>query len=60
MIDSPYDLTPEDNSRLLIETYQSLAEKQADRSIDLLLEAMKDGNPKNRYVLAGLLLRALQ
>ncbi len=58
--DSPHELTPEDSSRLLIEAYQTLAEKQQGSSIEILLEAMRDGNPKNRYVLAGLLLRTLQ
>jgi len=58
--DSPHELTPEDSSRLLIEAYQTLAEKQQDTSIEILLEAIADGNPKNRYVLAGLLLRTLQ
>lgn len=58
--DSPHELTPEDSSRLLIEAYQTLAEKQQENSIQILLEAMQKGNPKNRYVLAGLLLRTLQ
>ena len=57
---SPHELTPEDSSLLLIESYQTLSEKQHGSSIDVLLEAMRDGNPKNRYVLAGLLLRTLQ
>ena len=57
---SPHELTPEDSSRLLIESYQTLSEKQQDSSIEVLLEAIRDGNPKNRYVLAGLLLRTLQ
>lgn len=54
------DLTPEDYSRLMIEIYQALAEKQKDLSLNLLLDAIRDGNKKNRPVLAGLLLRALQ
>ncbi len=58
--DSPHELTPEDSSRLLIEAYQTLCEKQQEGSVDVLLEAIRDGNPKNRYVLAGLLLRTLQ
>lgn len=57
---SPYELTPEDSSQLLIDSFQTLAERQHARSLDILLNAMQDGNPKNRYVLAGLLLRALQ
>ena len=58
--DTSKDLTPEDYSRLMIEIYQALAEKQKDVSVNLLLEAIRDGNKKNRSVLAGLLLRALQ
>jgi HEAT repeat protein len=58
--DSPHELTPEDSSRLLIEIYQTLADKQQNSSIEILLKAISDGNPKNRYVLAGLLLRTLQ
>jgi len=57
---SPYELTPEDSSRVLIETYQTFAEKQQESCLQILLEAIREGNPKNRYVLAGLLLRALQ
>lgn len=60
LANSPHELTPEDSSRLLIEAYQTLAEKQQESSIDILLSALRDGNPKNRYVLAGLLLRTLQ
>ncbi len=58
--DSPYELTPENNSRLLIESFQSLSDKQHESSLDILLDTLKSGNPKNRYVLAGLLLRTLQ
>ncbi|MBS0629019.1 MAG: HEAT repeat domain-containing protein [Verrucomicrobia bacterium] len=60
MINSPHELTPEDSSRLLIEVYQTLAERQQESSIDILLDAIANGNIKNRYVLAGLLLRTLQ
>lgn len=55
-----FDLTPEENSRLLIETYQAFAERNDARSIDTLIEVIKEGNPKNRPALAGLLLRAIQ
>ncbi len=60
MSDSPLELTPEDHSRLLIDSYQALADRHDEMGINFLLESIKDGNPKNRYVLAGLLLRALQ
>jgi hypothetical protein len=53
-----YYLTPEDASRLLVESFESLVQTQDDLGIDLLLEAIKDGNRKNRYALAGLLIRA--
>ena len=55
-----FDLTPEENSRLLIEAYQAFAERNDERSIDTLIEVIKEGNPKNRPALAGLLLRAIQ
>jgi hypothetical protein len=57
---SPFELTPEDHSRLLIETFQTIADRHEESGIALLLDALEKGNPKNRYVLAGLLLRALQ
>ncbi len=60
MINSSYELTPEDNSRLLIESFQALSEKQHESSLNILLDSINKGNPKNRHVLAGLLLRTLQ
>jgi hypothetical protein len=55
-----YLLTPEEESRLLVESYEALADHHEPESLRLLLHAIKEGNPKNRYVLAGLLLRAIQ
>jgi HEAT repeat protein len=57
---SHFELTPEESSRLLIEMYQALADRHDDKGIDILLEGIRSGNSKNRPVLAGLLLRALQ
>jgi HEAT repeat protein len=54
------ELTPEESSRLLIEAYQTLADEHNDEGIDLLLDGLEKGNPKNRSVLAGLLIRAIQ
>ena len=59
-VDSLYSLSPEETSRLLIETYSALAESRKEKSICLLLEAIQQGNRKNRYALAGLLLRATE
>lgn len=58
--ETAFQLTPEESARLLIESFETIAASQEDKGIDLLLEAIIDGNPKNRYVLAGLLLRAMQ
>ncbi len=55
-----FDLTPEEHSRLLLETYQAFAERNDAKSIDILIDVIKEGNPKNRPALAGLLLRAIQ
>ncbi len=57
---SPHQLTPEETSRFLIEAYQTLADRHDEKGIEILLSALKEGNPKNRYVLAGLLAHALQ
>lgn len=55
-----FELTPEETARLLIDSFESIAITQEDQGINLLLDAMIHGNPKNRYVLAGLLLRITQ
>ncbi len=55
---SNYELTPHDASRLLVETFESLVQTQNEEGINLLLSAIKNGNRKNRYALAGLLIRA--
>lgn len=53
-----YQLTPQETSRLLVETYESLVQQQDEEGIALILDAIKSGNRKNRYALAGLLIRA--
>lgn len=50
-------LNPQEQSRLLIASFEAIARAQNDKGIDVLLEAMQNGNPKNRYALAGLLIR---
>jgi HEAT repeat protein len=55
-----YELTPEESSRLLIEAYEALASRHDEKSLNMLIEAIRDGHPKNRYVLAGLLIQAIQ
>lgn len=57
---STFQLTPEETSRLLIESYETIADRHNANSIQFLLNAIKDGNLKNRYAIAGLLLKAIQ
>lgn len=53
-----YQMTPEEESRLLIESFESFVQMQDDRGIAVLLQAIREGNKNNKYVLAGLLIRA--
>jgi len=55
-----YDLTPAETSRLLIESFQAFAAQQDREGIELLIDMISTGNTKNKYALAGLLLRAAQ
>ncbi|MCH9612556.1 MAG: hypothetical protein S4CHLAM102_10470 [Chlamydiia bacterium] len=57
---TPYQLSPEQTSALLIESFETLAQKHEEQSITHLLKTMRDGNEKNRYALAGLLIKATQ
>ncbi len=53
-----YELTPEETSRLLIESFEAFTINQDDQGITALLKAIRDGHQTNKYALAGLLLRA--
>lgn len=55
-----YTLTPSETSRLLIESLAALAEQKDPQAIDALLHVIAHGNAKNRYALAGLLIRAIE
>lgn len=57
---SPYVITLEERSRLLVEAFEAFAINRKDDSINALLEAIKSGNEHNRYLLAGLLIRAAE
>ena len=56
----PHVLTPEEASSFLIEALETLASKQNQAGIEILVHTMAYGNPKNRYALAGLLLRTTE
>lgn len=55
-----YQLTPEETTRLLVDSLEAFAASQESRGIDVLLDAIQKGNGKNKYALAGLLMRASQ
>ncbi len=55
-----FELTPQESARLLIDSLEYLSLNQDEQGIELILSLLKDGHPNNRYVAAGLLLRATQ
>jgi HEAT repeat protein len=54
-----YQLTPQDNSSLLIASFESFVANRDEQGVDILLEAIDKGNKKNKYALAGLLMRCV-
>ncbi|MEX0961559.1 MAG: HEAT repeat domain-containing protein [Simkaniaceae bacterium] len=58
-LNTQFALSPEDKSRLIIESYQALVEAHDPEAIFLIMNALIHGHPKNRYLLAGLLLLAI-
>lgn len=59
-IGASYQLTPQDMSTLLIKSFEALTKMRDDKGIDILLDAIQNGNKKNKYALSGLLMRAIQ
>ncbi|MBA3958588.1 MAG: HEAT repeat domain-containing protein [Parachlamydiaceae bacterium] len=57
---SEYQLTPQETSRLLVESFEALTQQQDEAGITTLLDAIQYGNAKNKYALTGLLMRASQ
>ncbi len=57
---STHELNPEESTRLLLESYQALSDRHDEKGIEILLRGIKEGNIKNRYALAGLLIHTLQ
>ena len=55
-----YLLTPKEKSRLLIECFETVVKMHDLEGIDILLSAIATGHEKNRYLLSGLLLQAIQ
>jgi len=60
VMEHSYRLTNKETTQLLVDCFSALAERKNKKSIHCILDAIKSGNPKNRYALAGLLLRAVE
>ncbi len=56
----PHVLTPHDTSKLYLASVEALATRQDDQGASVILGLIRDGNPINRYALAGLLVRVAQ
>jgi HEAT repeat protein len=56
----PHELTPQETSLFLVDVCETLASTQNEKGIEALLYAIAYGNPKNRYALAGLLMRTTE
>lgn len=54
-----FELSSDESSSFLVHSCLMVAEKQEEDGLDLFLDLIRDGNPKNRALLAGILLRAL-
>lgn len=57
---STYSLTPQETCKLFIKAAISLAEEKDQESLGALLTALCLGHPKNRFTLAGLIIRAIE
>lgn len=55
---SPFTLTLEEESELIVATFMALAEAHDESAVQTLLTALKSGNKSNRPLIAALLLRA--
>lgn len=57
---SHFELTPEETSQLLIESYLALALRQEEGGLDVILSHLANQNSKNKYALAGILIKATE
>lgn len=55
-----FTLSPEETSRFFIEALESMLMRQSQKGIEALIHTIAYGNPKNRYALAGLLIRTTE
>lgn len=58
--ETSFNLTPQETSRLLVDAFEAFVSTQDDKGIEMLISVIQSGNPKNKYALIGLLMRAIQ
>lgn len=54
---SHFELLPHESARLLIESLEVLAEIDPTEGVNILLTLLKEGHPRNRPVIAGIILQ---
>lgn len=59
-VETSFNLTAQETSRLLVEAFEAFVTTQDDKGIEMLISVIQSGNPKNKYALIGLLMRAIQ
>lgn len=55
-----FELTPQETARLLVEALEILLESDENQGIDILLKVLRNGHPRNRFVIAGSILHVAQ
>jgi len=55
-----FQLTPKENSALLIQTLLLFSLSHEEKAIEIILEMIKSGHPNNRPILAGLLMKTIE
>lgn len=57
-LNSQFQLTAHEQSRLFVDSLEALLQTQDTQALTIILEVIRNGNWKNRYAIAGLLIRA--
>lgn len=57
---NPFELSFEEKSQLLIESYLAIALRQEEPGLDLILSQLAHPHAKNKYALAGILIKATE
>jgi HEAT repeat protein len=55
-LSSPHELSPEQTSGLILEALEALVQRKSLDAQLLVLDWLRNGHPRNRYVLAGILM----